>query len=63
MIALEKKKETNKQKNPTVRPVNHSERPLDIYTFENETKPYQMDQEELVNKLAAAEVDRHQKNR
>lgn len=60
MIAL-KKKHSKQTKNPAVRPVNHSERPLDIYTFEDESKPYQMDQEELVNKLAVAEVDRHQK--
>ena len=42
----------------TVRPVNHLKRPLDIYTFEDGTKRYQMVWEELVSKHAAAELQK-----
>lgn len=40
----------------TVRPVNHLKRPLDIYTFEDGSKRYQMVWEELVSKHTVAEL-------
>lgn len=45
----------------TVCPVNHSEHPLDMYTFEDDTKCYQMDQVEGSSCRRDAEVDHYWK--